>query len=74
MGWGEFFGAIGKLLGKIPIQDRKERWKNELDKLIKEKENLLKGECDEKKSVRLIDIDERIEHFNRLLKNSSSSD
>lgn len=74
IGWGTFFGGIGKLLGKIPLQSRVERWKNELDSLEKEKENLKRGVCDEKKSARLIVIDERIEHFQRLLKNSSNSD
>lgn len=32
MGWG---GFLDKLLGKLPIQDRTERWKNEIDKLEK---------------------------------------
>jgi hypothetical protein len=71
LGWGTFFGGIGKLLDKIPIQGRKERWKNELDNLTKEKEALLKGQCDAKKAMRVGDIDKRLVYLNQLLKNSA---
>jgi hypothetical protein len=72
LGWGQFFGGIGKLFGKLPIQERKERWKNELDNLTKEKRKLLLGDCDEKKANRVAVIDERIAVINQLLKNSAS--
>ena len=67
----EFLGGLGALLPKIPIQGRKERWKNELEKLEKERLSLLKGECDEKKSKRYDDIVVRIAYLNQLLKNSN---
>ena len=70
MGWG---GFLDKLLGILPIQKRKERWKNEIDNLTKERNNLLKGVCDEKKANRVLAIDEHIAYLNQLLKNSSDS-
>jgi hypothetical protein len=56
---------------KIPIQDRKERWKNELDNLTKEKEKLLQGECDVKKAQRLDLVNSRIAYLNQLLRNQN---
>jgi len=70
MGWG---GFLDKLLGILPIQKRKERWKNEIDNLTKERENLLNGEADEKKAVRVGIIDKRIAYLNQLLKNSADA-
>jgi len=72
MGWGEFFGAIGKLLGKLPIQGRRERWRNEIDNLTKERKELLEGNWNEKKGYRVIWIDKRINSLNQLLKNAES--
>jgi hypothetical protein len=69
MGWG---GFLDKLMGKLPIQSRKERWKNKLDALEKERQEILKGVCDEKKSLRLISIDNNIAYIVQLLKNSAS--
>jgi hypothetical protein len=69
MGWG---GFLDKLMGVLPIQKRKERWKNELDNLTKERANLIKGDCDEKKANRVVIIDQRISNLNQLLKNSAS--
>ena len=43
LGLGEFLGGIGKILDKIPLQGRKERWKNELETLTKEKGVLMHG-------------------------------
>lgn len=74
LGWGAFFGAIGKILGKVPIQDRKERWKNEMDKLTNERRELLRSACDEKSSNRLLVVDKRIDTIHQWLRNSSSSD
>lgn len=71
-GLWDFLGALGKLFGKIPIQERKERWKNELDNLNKEKMKLLGSTWDEKKAARVVVIDERIAYLNQLLKNSAS--
>lgn len=71
-GWGDFFGGIGSLLPKIPIQGRKERWKNEIDNLEKEKAQLLKGECDDKASKRMSVIITRVDELEQLLKNAAS--
>jgi hypothetical protein len=69
MGWG---GFLDKLMGKLPIQQRIERWKNEIDNLTKEKNKLLLGECDEKKATRLEFIDTRIAYLLQLCKNKAS--
>jgi hypothetical protein len=71
-GWGDFFGSIGKLFGKIPIQERKERWKNELDKLSSERQELLHGGWTEKKADRIIVVNNRIAQLLQFLKNSAS--
>lgn len=70
MGWG---GLLDKLMGVLPIQKRKERWKNELENLEKEKKRLLSGVCDEKKSDRLVIINSRVSELNQLLKNSTDA-
>lgn len=67
------FGFLDKLLGVLPIQKRKERWKNEIDNLSKERNELLKGKCDEKKANRIVAIDQRIAYLNQLFKNSSDA-
>jgi len=72
LGWGTFFGGIGKLLDKVPIQGRKERWKNEVDNLTKERVKLIEGRCDEKKAAQVVAIDGRLTYLNQLLKNSAS--
>ncbi len=70
MGWG---GFLDKLLGVLPIQKRRERWKNELDNLEKEKARLLLEKCDQKKAARVEYINNRIAYLNQLLKNSSNA-
>lgn len=60
------------LKDKLPIQDRKERWKNEIDGLEKERNRLLLGECDDKKVARLGVIDKRIAYLNQLFKNQTA--
>ena len=67
MGWG---GAADQLLSKLPIQDRKERWKNKLDNLKKEREKLLKGKWDVKKGKRLDAIDIELDKLLQLCKNA----
>ena len=71
---GAILDILAKIAQKLPIQDRKERWKNQLASLKKERTKLLKGEANEKKANRLIAIDNRINELNRLLENSSDSD
>ena len=72
LGWGTFFGGLGKILDKLPIQGRKERWKNEVENLTKEKNSILKGEANEKKANRITVINERLAYLNQLLKNSAN--
>jgi hypothetical protein len=69
LGWGSFFGGIGKIIDKLPIQGREERWKNQLDNLKKEKKNLLDHPADPKKANRLIEVNEKLEYLTQLLKN-----
>lgn len=70
LGWGQFFGGLGRLFDKLPIQGRRERWRNEVENLKKEKEQLLKGEANEKKVKRLDFINSRLEYVNQLLRNA----
>jgi hypothetical protein len=71
---GGIFGGIVSILDwlkdKLPIQDRIERWKNELDNLTKERTQLLKGEWDVKKGKRLDYINKRIDVINQWLRNN----
>lgn len=72
-GIADFLGGLGKLFSKLPIQGRRERWKNELDTLQKQKDELLKGNADEKKISKLVIINRRIDYLNQLFRNSSES-
>jgi len=67
MGWG---GFLDKLINKLPIQDRKERWKNELENIRKERESLIKETWDVKKGKRLSWINGRIIELEQLLRNA----
>lgn len=73
-GWG---GFLDKLLGKLPIQDRIERWKNEIDNLEREKRaiQLLNLDIDKaedrKKADRLGVVIKRIAYLNQLCKNKT---
>lgn len=69
---GSIFSILDWVKDKLPIQDRKERWRNELDKLQKEKETLLKGKPDAKKANRLSVIELRIAELLQLFKNQTS--
>ena len=57
------------LKDKLPIQDRKERWRNQIADLKKQRKELLKGKADAKKVKQLADIDKRIAHLEQLLSN-----
>ena len=76
MGWGDFFGGIGKILGKgsTYIQSRIEKLKNEKESLEREKAKLLDGGCDEKKANRVRAINERINVINQLLATKAQDD
>jgi hypothetical protein len=71
MGISAFLNGIGHLLGKIPLQGRIERLKNELEALQTERNALLHGEANEKKSARLCVIDKRLDVIRGVLKNSA---
>ena len=68
-GWGTFFGT---LMDKLPIQGRKERWKNELDNLESEKAVLLSKTATMASAKRMLWIMNRISYLTQLLKNSAS--
>jgi len=68
-GWGDFFGG---LMNKLPIQGRVERWKNELENIKKEKNQLLKGEANDKTIKRMDIINRRSSELVQLLKNKAS--
>lgn len=76
LGWSTFFGGLGALFGKgsTYIQNRIEKLKNEREALEKERTNLLMGECDEKKAIRLANIDKRLDIVNGLLANKAQDD
>ena len=67
MGWG---GAFDQVLQKIPVQDRKERWKNKFDNLKKERNKLMKGKWNVKKGKRFDVIDDKLTDLVQLLKNA----
>lgn len=66
MGWGTLFGKIAE-----QFQGRVERLKNEDSKLRREKDELLRKDCDEKISLRITAIDKRLDELRELLKNSA---
>ncbi len=67
------FSFFDKLIDKIPIQGRVERWKNQIDQLTREKKELLKGKPDAKKAARMVIINRRIDELNGLCKNKAES-
>jgi hypothetical protein len=69
-GWGDFFGGIGKILDKLPIQGRRERWRNEIEKLTKEKNGLLNAAATVERAKRLTAIDSRLDYLNGLFRNA----
>jgi len=73
MGWEKIIDIISWAKDKLPIQDRKERWKNELDKCEKERASLLISKADITRAKRLNYLDDRIKYYNGLLKNSTDA-
>ena len=73
MGWEKIFDILNWAKDKLPIQNRIERWKNEIDKLERERANILVHKADVKSANRLTIIDGRIKYYNGLLKNTSDS-
>ena len=74
MAWG---GFLDKLMDKIPIQGRIERWKNERENLLKEKKDIEKlkldisKDSDREKAMRYTAVIERIAYLDQLLRNKS---
>lgn len=72
MGWG---GFLDKLIDKLPIQNRIERWKNERENLKKEEASLLilnldiNKKEDRDKAKRLTWVRNRITYLDQLLRN-----
>jgi len=73
MSIGNIFGFLDKLMGVLPIQKRKERWKNEIDTLTKEKARLLNGKCGNKEADRVVAINLRLDVLNGFLRNASDA-
>lgn len=72
VGWGTFFGAIGKIIDKLPLQGKLERWKNELDTLKKERTGILRRKSTPESQKRLIVVVERIEYLNQCIRNAAN--
>lgn len=68
MAWG---GFLDKLISKLPIQGRVERWKNSKAQLEAERAELLKGQCDSKKADRIVVINRKLDELVRLLENKA---
>jgi hypothetical protein len=69
MGWG---AVIDRVTSWLPIQKPVERLKNEKAKLEEERNSLLGGSPDVKKSNRINSIDKRVAELNRLLQNKAN--
>lgn len=65
-------GFLDKLIDKLPIQGRVERWKNELENLQKEKAEIIHEKFSVKTHDRIAVINKRIDYLNQLLKNKAS--
>ena len=73
MGWEKILDILNWAKDKLPIQNRIERWKNEIDKLEREKANILVHKADTKSAKRLVYIDDRLKYYYGLCKNASDS-
>lgn len=67
---GKFASFLDWISQVLPLQTRRERWRNELDLLEKEKEKLLHEIATIKKVDRLCDVIVRIERINKLMRNA----
>ena len=70
MSWGGFLDSLFK---KLPIQDRRERIKNEIDNLTKEREELKSQDATDKNIKRMQFINSKLPVLLQLLKNTSDS-
>jgi hypothetical protein len=69
MGWG---GFLDNLLKKLPIPNRVEGIKNEIDKLEKERSEILVHKAEVKQARRLEYIDSRLFYLRKRLTNLAS--
>ena len=67
--WKKLLGFL-EFLRKLPIQGRKERWRNRLDAYKKEKIKLLGQPPNYNRSRRLVVVFRHINELNRLLENN----
>jgi len=70
MGWG---GLLDRVTSWLPIQTKVERWRNQLEKYEKEKNELLHKKATFESANRVQYLNERISELNRLLKNAAKS-
>lgn len=67
----DLLGKGAKIVEKL-LQGRRERWKNEIDRLTKERKTLIRNKVSQEASQRVIKIDLRIAELNELIKNSAN--
>lgn len=68
MGWGSFFD---KLISKLPIPNRVEGWKNQVDKLEREQSEILKQPMSPVNDARLRAVRYKLNELYTLLKNKA---
>jgi hypothetical protein len=73
MGYGAIFDILNWVKDKLPIPNRLEAIKNEIQKLEAERQGLLRGNADAKKSKRVISINVRLDLLNVRLRNATNS-
>jgi hypothetical protein len=70
---GSVLSILDWLKSKLPIPDRLEAIKNQIDKLEREKCEILISKADTKKSRRLVWINARLVDLNERMQNASNS-
>ncbi len=70
---GAFLEGIGKVIGKITdhIQGRVERAKNKIEKLEREKNEILSKPATDKSSLRVSAINHELDELRSIVKNSA---
>jgi len=72
MGFDKIFDIIDKILGHLTPKERIKRYKNEIDKLEKERNEILLRKAEIKYSNRLDYIQRRIVYLTGVLKNEAT--
>ena len=73
MGWEKIFDLLNWAKDKLPIPNRLEGIKNEINKLETERKELLNAEATVKSSKRITWIDARLVKLRGMLANSTGS-